>query len=607
MMNANSPIPRTTGIDPPGGGEFVVRSPDNIEREASQIVGGVAISPSARSPSPIREEQETPAPAFPETAGDRADWSGAVQHLLDQPAAGLTRYWLAGSLIFCAIFLTWAAVGTVEEVGRAPGSLVPQGQVYKIHPAEMGKVTRLAVAEGERVGAGAVLVELDPEMARLEVERLEEQGTAYRLQERQTRELIASQGLEAKTREAIARAEIAGGRAAIAQAESRVATVGQLLEQLRAEVRALEIRRDRLEPLQETSTQLLEQLEGDVATWERRRDRLEPLARQTEVLIAQLEEEAEAQRARVARLEPLVEEGAISQEFLFQAEQALRQSEEAIVRAQLSEQTIARDRLDDATQNLRDRATAILKTQLSEQMLAEDRLFEIEQSLRDREAKIAETEGNLSEAIAELERLEAQLAQTEAEAERARLESRQQLEKLALQLTEIQGKIGETEKLLDTAKAKLARQFIKAPVSGIVLSLAMDRPGEVVEPGQEIATIAPEQLPLILSAHLPEREAGFVKKGMAVQVKFDAYPYQTYGIIPGTVTYIAPDSQEDRELGKIYRVDVSLAKTAIEHQGKTIHFKPGQTAIAEIVIRERKIADVLLDPIRKIKESGITF
>ena len=39
----------------------------------------------------------------------------------------------------------------------------------------------------------------------------------------------------------------------------------------------------------------------------------------------------------------------------------------------------------------------------------------------------------------------------------------------------------------------------------------------------------------------------------------------------------------------------------------SVAFKSGQTASAEIVIRHRRIIDVLLDPIQKMREGGTSL
>lgn len=84
--------------------------------------------------------------------------------------------------------------------------------------------------------------------------------------------------------------------------------------------------------------------------------------------------------------------------------------------------------------------------------------------------------------------------------------------------------------------------------------------GEVIQPGQTVAEITPKNAPLILTASLPNDKAGFVKTGMSVKVKFDAYPYQNYGVFEGTVRSISPDTKVDQAVG-VYKLEIVLKKT----------------------------------------------
>ncbi|NJK53568.1 MAG: HlyD family efflux transporter periplasmic adaptor subunit [Leptolyngbyaceae cyanobacterium SU_3_3] len=96
-------------------------------------------------------------------------------------------------------------------------------------------------------------------------------------------------------------------------------------------------------------------------------------------------------------------------------------------------------------------------------------------------------------------------------------------------------KISNLETMRVAANSKLKQRYVYAPTSGVVSALHVRNVGEVVQPGQPIADIAPSHKPLVLSAILPNQEAGFVKVGMPVQIKFDAYPYQDYGMVSGSV------------------------------------------------------------------------
>lgn len=267
-----------------------------------------------------------------------------------------------------------------------------------------------------------------------------------------------------------------------------------------------------------------------------------------QTLLTQLQEDAKAQETRLARLQPLSQEGAIPRE----------------------------------------------------------RLFEAEQSLRNRERTLTEGQGSLQSAQAEAERLRTEMTEKHARVTQLQLEAEQQKQQLEIRLTEIQAKIAETETLLQTAKTKLNQRYLYAPVDGTVLSLNVRQHGEVVQPGQTIAELAPQGKPLVLSAILPSREAGFVKPDLTVQVKLDAYPFQDYGVVSGRVISISPDSKPHEQLGPVYRIEVELSRNAIDRHGAKISFQPGQTATAEIVTRQRRIADVLLDPLRQF-QGGVSL
>lgn len=264
--------------------------------------------------------------------------------------------------------------------------------------------------------------------------------------------------------------------------------------------------------------------------------------RTTEALIGQLKTDSTAQQERLDRLRPLVEAGAIAREQVFQ----------------------------------------------------------IEQGLRDRQRTITEHEGMLAKSLGEVDRLSATLEQKREEENKTKVVSQQQTQQLEIQMSQLQAKIAQNQTLLEASRTKLKQRFIYSPVEGVVSTLNVRHDGEVVQLGQPIAEIGPSHQPLILSTLLPNQEAGFVKLGMSVQVKLDAYPFQEYGIIPGKVISISPDTETDKQRGQVYRVEVKLEKNYVTKEGQRIPFKRGQTATAEIVTRQRRIADLLLDPIKQL-------
>jgi HlyD family secretion protein len=52
-------------------------------------------------------------------------------------------------------------------------------------------------------------------------------------------------------------------------------------------------------------------------------------------------------------------------------------------------------------------------------------------------------------------------------------------------------------------------------------------------------------------------------------------------------------------------VEVELERNYIQNNERTIALTPGQTATAEVVIRQRRLADVFLAPFKSLQKGGI--
>jgi HlyD family type I secretion membrane fusion protein len=485
--------------------------------ETALIRGGISASIAIKQvPRPSHSE---PAASFAPAA--IGNWSTALQTLLDRPPAALPHHLVAGGAVFCAAFVAWSIVGQIDEVGRAQGRLIPQGEPYKVHPTLSGKMARVYVQENQPVKAGQVIAELDSEIAANRVQWSSQQHHNYEKELLEVEALISKMRMEAQVRAAISDAAIQAQQAAIAQVQAKI----------------------------ESQVAAIHQTEERIATGH--------------TLLDQLQQTASAQQERIARFEYLFQEGALAREQLFQAQEQFG------------------DRQRTITQQNGEIQQATVETQ----------------RLR----------ADLQQVIAESDRLRAELVRKYAEGQEAQIQAQQTIQQLMVQRTQIQAKIQQSQEQIAEAKAQLKQLTLRAPVNGIISSLNIRKSGEVVQPGQTIAEIAPQGAPLILVAVLPAREAGFVKVGDRAQIKFDAYPFQDYGIVDGKVTAISPDAKVDERIGAVYRVEIALDQTVVTKENEAIQLKAGQTAAAEIIIRRRRIAEVLLDPIRKLQESNLSL
>ncbi|MGF1568513.1 MAG: HlyD family type I secretion periplasmic adaptor subunit [Nodosilinea sp.] len=238
---------------------------------------------------------------------------------------------------------------------------------------------------------------------------------------------------------------------------------------------------------------------------------------------------------------------------------------------------------------------------------AEDQLFQVEEALRNRDRSITETEGLTEQSIATIAQLEAELAQTQAASQNDALEATKQLQQLKIEAGQLVSSIKETQTLLERSQAEMAQALLVAPVSGRVSTLAIANVGEVMQPGQTVVEIAPSTAPLVLSALLPNRDAGLVEIGMPVKMKFEAFPYQDYGMVTGQVLSMSPDAKVDEKMGSVYQVDITLDTTHITNEGEPISLQAGQTATAEIIVRQRRIISLVLEPFRKLQKHNISL
>ncbi|MEL6439038.1 MAG: HlyD family efflux transporter periplasmic adaptor subunit [Cyanobacteria bacterium J06621_8] len=480
--------------------------------------------------------------------GKMVQWSPAMQSLLDEPPSHLPLQMICGGVMFLISFSLWAYFGEVDQVGKAQGKLVPQGETYKIESVESAKVSYIGVQEGQEVVEGELIARLDSEQEAREVERLADLVDSYRQELNQKRYLLEKVEVESQTHRLIAQAEVRSQRAAIDSAIAESQMTQELLQKRQSELMAYAARQEKVQDLSALEQDKLKQINLEIFEHQR----------------------------RIERLQPLLAAGAISQEALFQAQQAQRQSQQQLT--------------DNKLQGI---------SKISEQ------IFSSEQALRDMESRITESQGKLLAGQKKIEQLQAELERQQGTQRRIELEAQQKVEKFKMEIGQTEAKLVETENKLATAASLLKKRSLIAPVSGRVLAFNVMNTGKVVHSGETVAEIAPQDAPLILSAILPEQEAGFISIDMPVKVKFDAYSYQDYGVIGGKVLSISADTQTDEQLGVGYRIKIELERNYVMEDQQQIWFKPGQTATADIVIRRQRIISVLLDPIKKLQQDRI--
>jgi multidrug efflux pump subunit AcrA (membrane-fusion protein) len=166
---------------------------------------------------------------------------------------------------------------------------------------------------------------------------------------------------------------------------------------------------------------------------------------------------------------------------------------------------------------------------------------------------------------------------------------------------DLQNRIARLQSEIAAAELAMQNTTVTAPVSGVVTTMEVRSAGTVLQPGQTLATISPAGARLLVEAFVPNKDIAFIEKGLPAKLKFDAFPFQDYGAIEGTVIEVSPDAQLDKDSRSFYKVIIAPQKTEMAARDKNIPLRTGLTLTAEIVTERKSILSLILEPFRKLK------
>lgn len=174
------------------------------------------------------------------------------------------------------------------------------------------------------------------------------------------------------------------------------------------------------------------------------------------------------------------------------------------------------------------------------------------------------------------------------------------------ELTEKQKQFTQLKAEADQIKFRNTQQQIKSPVDGHVDKIMMHTIGGVVQPAQQLMSVTPVDVPLVLKVQVLNKDIGFVKEDMDVKIKIDTFSFQKYGLLEGKVLNVAKSSIEDENLGPVYEVFIKPLDTKIMVEGREEEISPGMSVSAEIKTGKRRIIEFFIYPLIKYLDEGIS-
>lgn len=143
--------------------------------------------------------------------------------------------------------------------------------------------------------------------------------------------------------------------------------------------------------------------------------------------------------------------------------------------------------------------------------------------------------------------------------------------------------------------------LIIAPVDGVITDVTSTQPGDKIQANAPLGGIAPKNARPILKVEIAEHDRAFLKEGLPVKLKFNAFPYQRYGLINGGLEYISPATKPSPQSKlPVYEGRITLDRDHYLVGDTRYPLRYGMSATAEVIVRERRLIDLALDPFRNI-------
>jgi hemolysin D len=530
----------------------------------------------------------------------QADWSNSAKEIIDGVPLPWTRGLFYCLLAFMAVAIPWAIFFQMDEIGTARGRMELAGDTVRREADIEGSVTvnKVLVKKGDVVKKGQVIMELDSRGIRDQIQQnqVKLEGQQQRLN--QLGPMKNQLAIAVSTQQQQSQAQLLEKQAQIAQAQQSINGLkstysNQTTEksaQLAQIAQAVTDKQNNLAAQKQERANKVNQAKQNVldSTATNNNDK-------TRFQDAQKE---------ATRYKKLAKDGVISEVASLEKDRLAKESYQSYLQSSaILKQAILRSAEEqDASSKAIQQAQAELQQaqlRLKEQQSNSQRTTtQLQSDVTQSDLRLVEQQRGL-QSLNQVGKL-------------AVVKSEQQLKELQSQIATLENEIEQSKNIAKNLANQLEKYTVRANVDGTIFELPISREGAVLQPKQLIAEIAPPTntaTDLVFKGEIPASQSESLRAqgiGKDVKLKFDEFPFETYGIVNGKVTWISPNSKiVAAPTGNLtnYEVKVGLSQTCIKHQKECLQFKSGQPATAEIIIRKRRIIDFIMDPFTKLKSS----
>lgn len=185
---------------------------------------------------------------------------------------------------------------------------------------------------------------------------------------------------------------------------------------------------------------------------------------------------------------------------------------------------------------------------------------------------------------------------------------------------EAQARQGEIERELAGVAQEAAeieakqRIVIRAPQDGVVTAVLAEA-GHSVSPDTALASLLPAGARLEAQLFAPSSAVGFVQRDQAVQLRYQAFPYQKFGHHGGQVLAVSRTPLQASELAglplpqslkeapsaePLYRITVALDAQTVRAYGQARPLAAGMQLEADVLLDRRRLIEWIFEPLLSV-------
>lgn len=156
---------------------------------------------------------------------------------------------------------------------------------------------------------------------------------------------------------------------------------------------------------------------------------------------------------------------------------------------------------------------------------------------------------------------------------------------------------------LQQVERGLEMASVRAPITGSVVSTNLRHPGQVMQPGEVMAVLAPGSSRYELKLQVPAEKISQLQPGQKATMKVSACPTAEFGVLPARVTSVSADTvPQPGEFGTavaaVYEVVLHPLQSSLKGRHGSCILRPGMKLNGDVVTRRTTVLAFLLNKLR---------